>query len=638
MKIHLRRLGIAVSLFLAVVARAVDGTWNVDANGSWTNSALWLGNAIADGQDRTATFGPVITGSHNVTNSVARTIGNIIFSSGVPANSYTIVSNGGNFAITLSTSTGTPTISTAAGENHLINVGLAGTQGFVKTGDGGLRLGGLMTNTITGGIIVSNGTLRADKSPARAFNGQTITIMSGAQAYHNAAGTNFGNYNIAGDGVFEGDNVTRLGAIRFATANVNLAGTITLQGDAGISARNATTVGATISGKITGPFKIRFGRTSTTQGGTGSGMLTISNPNNDWTGDTTFEEGTNRLGAAGVIPNGASAGNVIMKNDGPAHTNNTADTILDLNGNAETINGLASDGSSDVNKLKISTSTGSATLTVGDNNATATYAGILQNGAGTLSFAKTGTGTETLSGANTYSGSTTISGGALALSGTGSIANTPNIIVAGGATFDVSGLSSAFSLGGSQTLSNTTAFAVLNGNAGTGSGTVSLNYDGVNPSFTSTNGTLTLSSSTVLKVKNTLSPLSVGSYKLIAKATSGNTGAVAGTAPSSVTVTGGGIAGGTVATLQITSGELFLVVSSSAPARINNIGVSGTTLSLSATNGVANGLWTLLQSTNVALPFSQWQTNRTGTYDGSGNLSTNIVNGVTNPEMYYLLK
>ncbi len=40
--------------------------------------------------------------------------------------------------------------------------------------------------------------------------------------------------------------------------------------------------------------------------------------------------------------------------------------------------------------------------------------------------------------------------------------------------------------------------------------------------------------------------------------------------------------------------------------QITGISLSGTSLSISATNGAAGGSWTLLQSTNVALPLSQW--------------------------------
>src|SRR6185369_5102315 len=252
---------------------------------------------------------------------------------------------------------------------------------------------------------------------------------------------------------------------------------------------------------------------------------------------------------------------------------------------------------------------------------------------------KIGTGVQTLSGANTYAGNTTISAGTLALSGSGSIASTPGIIVAGGAVFNVSGLSSPpFNLGGSQTLSNSTSTAVLNGSISTGSGTVSLTYASSTPSFTVTNGTLTLSSSSTLKVNNTGSALVVGNYKLISKATTGNTGSVAGTAPSSVTVSGGGVAGGTTASLQITSGELFLAVASSAPPTLSGISVAGTTLTIHATNGASGGTITLLQSTNIALPFSQWATNKVMSLDGSGALHTNLAGVATNSQTFYILK
>jgi hypothetical protein len=80
------------------------------------------------------------------------------------------------------------------------------------------------------------------------------------------------------------------------------------------------------------------------------------------------------------------------------------------------------------------------------------------------------------------------------------------------------------------------------------------------------------------------------------------------------------------------------VVYAGAPGNFSGISVSGTDLLLSVTNGTPNGPWTLLESTNLLLPVAQWWTNRTGTYDGSGNLNTNIVNVATNPAAFYLLK
>ena len=72
---------------------------------------------------------------------------------------------------------------------------------------------------------------------------------------------------------------------------------------------------------------------------------------------------------------------------------------------------------------------------------------------------------------------------------------------------------------------------------------------------------------------------------------------------------------------------------------LTSIQVSGSGgLALSATNGTPGGFWALLQSTNVALPVSQWQTNTAGTFDNSGNLSTNLTSAVTNLQEFYILK
>jgi hypothetical protein len=72
--------------------------------------------------------------------------------------------------------------------------------------------------------------------------------------------------------------------------------------------------------------------------------------------------------------------------------------------------------------------------------------------------------------------------------------------------------------------------------------------------------------------------------------------------------------------------------------RITGIYLSSATLSLSATNGTPDGSWTLLQSTNVALPLSQWQISIAGIFDSSGNLSTNIANAATNSSEFYIIK
>src|SRR5262249_23454408 len=107
-----------------------------------------------------------------------------------------------------------------------------------------------------------------------------------------------------------------------------------------------------------------------------------------------------KLGANNVIPNGSGKGNVIIYQ--------AYNGLLDLAGFTESINGLSGDGDVD-------NTAGNGSLSVGNNNVTSTFNGVIQNTVGTLALTKAGTGTLTLGGANTYTGNTTVSAGTLAL-------------------------------------------------------------------------------------------------------------------------------------------------------------------------------------------------------------------------------
>ena len=76
------------------------------------------------------------------------------------------------------------------------------------------------------------------------------------------------------------------------------------------------------------------------------------------------------------------------------------------------------------------------------------------------------------------------------------------------------------------------------------------------------------------------------------------------------------------------SSATFVILPPPSSPRITSLGLKGTTLTISATNGSSNGTYYLLMSTNIALPLSQWTRVLTNTFDGAGNLnlSTNIVN------------
>jgi cyclophilin family peptidyl-prolyl cis-trans isomerase len=74
------------------------------------------------------------------------------------------------------------------------------------------------------------------------------------------------------------------------------------------------------------------------------------------------------------------------------------------------------------------------------------------------------------------------------------------------------------------------------------------------------------------------------------------------------------------------------------PPDITGIAVSGTRLTLTATNGAAGGQYVLLGTTNIATPSSRWTRILTNNFDGNGNLnlSTNILNPPGHQQFFIL--
>lgn len=273
---------------------------------------------------------------------------------------------------------------------------------------------------------------------------------------------------------------------------------------------------------------------------------------------------------------------------------------------------------------------------INDGGNSITFLEPLQSGAAPDGgLTKLGGGTVTLGAVNTYNGDTTIDAGALALTGGGSIADSAAIVIAGGATLNVAGLSSTFTLGSGQVLSNSAPTATVAGNFNTGAGTLSLTYARGLPSLSVSTGTLVLSADTGLTINNIGAPLGEGAYSIIAE----GGGTVAGTVPASYAMAGSGIAAGATGSLALSGGALILTVSEASPPRITGISVNGTTLTISAANGVAGRQFVLLGSTNLALPADDWTPLLTNEFDGNGdlNLATNVINP-DNPLEFYMLQ
>ncbi|MHA8081775.1 autotransporter-associated beta strand repeat-containing protein, partial [Aquirufa regiilacus] len=138
----------------------------------------------------------------------------------------------------------------------------------------------------------------------------------------------------------------------------------------------------------------------------GVGVLGLAGAN-AYTGSTTVSAGKIYLLQAQSIPN-LSALSL------------AAGTELDLGGVSESVGSLAGSG-------KVSSSvTGEVLLTVGSDNTSTSYAGILEDGLGVLRIAKAGTGTWSVSGVNTYSGLTQVLAGVLSIgnsSGLGAVSS-----------------------------------------------------------------------------------------------------------------------------------------------------------------------------------------------------------------------
>ncbi|HEX7313436.1 MAG TPA: Calx-beta domain-containing protein [Pyrinomonadaceae bacterium] len=200
-----------------------------------------------------------------------------------------------------------------------------------------------------------------------------------------------------------------------------------------------------------------------------------------------------------------------------------------------------------------------------DGTGGVTISSVVSGASRKLTKGGAGSGVLTLSGANTYSGDTTINTGTLALSGSGSIANSPNIVIGGGATFDVANLTTALTLASGQGLraTGTTTTGTINTSATKGLTTASNSplqftaFNGTNAPLTIAGaGTITLGAGNIVTV-NTTSALTANDYTLISKGVSGTVG---GTAPTSLTIGGSGLASGMAASLQITGGQLILHV------------------------------------------------------------------------------
>jgi fibronectin-binding autotransporter adhesin len=631
---------------------------------------------------------------HSVSDTAAQMLtltggGTLNLGGTVDNSGLTMAINTGEVVITKATTStvhglggGTTTVGTGAGGNSA-ELQLAGSGGFdlfsscvltVNTPDGFLDLNG--QNDSFGALTLSgagpNGTgalINSSGTPSAITNSGGVVLAAPASI----GGS--GNIRLASAVSGAGMSLTYVGSgtLTLSTVGTYGGGTTVAAGGTLQLTAGSTTNSSAGSGTITlnGNAVLDLSMTNTEMnnviiGGSSNVINIAMGAGNLWLSNSPAGQLNSFSGTFNVSSTVANGGQLVVGTAALAETINSSATWQIQNGTTVDFNvnqnnpatvylyGLPYIGQADgLLRLDASVQSGSVILmsnsVIGNGNAgTSTISGAISSSGGSYGFVKTGAGPIVLTGTNTYTGFTTISNGTLSLSGTGAISNSSAITIMAGSTFDVSQLTaSTFFLSTSNTLNASgtgttpgSTAATINGatTVDLGSQPIGLTFkpsaftgDLTHPSLYVAQGTLNLNGNAITVNNAGASPLGVGTYTLISVAG----GTISGATPTA-TVTGNGLAASTSASVQISGGSLNLVVVSTSVSKpvINSVTRSGGNLIFSGTNGPDNGTYTVLTSTNAALPLTNWTSIATNTFSPTGTFSVTNTIG-TNTTQYF---
>jgi autotransporter-associated beta strand protein len=338
-----------------------------------------------------------------------------------------------------------------------INGGILSTDTLAN---GGQPSGiGSSTNAAANLVFANGATLR--------YTGATVTIDRAFTLNTSTTTPTGGGFDVATAGTtltVSGAGTGGGGFIKNGPGTLILTGTNAYTGGTTINAGtlqigNGGTAGAIGTGGITDNGTLAYNLNvafTLSQVISGTGGVTEMGPQslqlssaNTYTGPTNVTGGTLQAGNASAFGVGSA---VTTFTGGTLSLNGFSVSIGSLSGTAGTVND--------------NTATAS-TLSVGSNNASTTYGGLIANGAaGALSLIKNGVGTLTLTNTlNSYSGGTTINSGTLAVASDTALGTGPVTITALG-TLSYSATtatSKSFTLGNGTLAVNGGAILTLNG-------------------------------------------------------------------------------------------------------------------------------------------------------------------------------
>jgi autotransporter-associated beta strand protein len=359
---------VATTLTYGPASPAIVGPGALIKDGAGT---LWLNKACTYVGDTMITSGTLKQGTLNVI-PFGNNAGNVTVAAGATFDMGSFVAsvNGLSGAGTVDNIVGTPVtlVTIQIGNKNATSVfngviqNTVGTNQLFKTGTGTLTLGGV--NTYSGATFLNTGTLKMGVVNSLPAAGQVRVTSPGTL---DLAGFSQNINDLNGTGI-----VNNSGAAATLTVNATVAG-----GD--LFSGTIKNTGLALALTMHGPTTLKL-----------SGV-------NTYTAATTVKAvGTLQLGNIAAIPSGPGTG---------ATTN---DGTLDLNGFSPTLNAL-----NGVNGLVDNTAAGTTTFSVGADNRSAAFNGVILNTGGHLALIKVGTGIQTVGGMNIYNGDTTVNAGTL---------------------------------------------------------------------------------------------------------------------------------------------------------------------------------------------------------------------------------
>jgi autotransporter-associated beta strand protein len=523
------------------------------------------------------TISPVISGTGAVTQngSVTNTLsGTNTYSGATTVNGGTLAAGsasafGGASGLSTVTVNNSATLALGTFSNTVGSIASASATSAITLGSGAtLTTGGNNASTTFAGVISGAGSL------TKAGTG-TLTLNN-ADTYTGKTTINSGGSLQLGDGTTNGTIASTSG--------------ITDNGTLIVNEGSATTLGSSITG--TGGVIVD---------GTNSTPVVTFSGTNVYSGTTVVNSGNLDAGSTSAF-GGTGLSAVTLNGDG----------VLSLLGFNNTIGSLAS--ASATSALSLS---GGATLTVGGNNTSTTFAGEISGGGGGI-LTKVGTGTLTLSNTTVfvgaYNGGTNINGGAISISADAGLGADPASATANNLNFN----------GGTL---DTTATFTLNANRG-----VTLNSAG--GTFAPSSGT-TLTYGGIVAGTGALTVNGAGTVSLTGAntytgATNLNAGTLSigadnnlGTAPGSATANKLNFNGGTLATTSTFALSSNRGITVNAGGGTINV-ASGTTLTygglLAGTGALSLPGAGTLDLTSNALNFTGSATVTSGELEFTGTL------------------